>query len=364
MNLLEILKKNADNAKSYIDGLVSKKQDILTFDTAPTEGSQNPVTSDGIQKAIAAKTVDLSNYPTKDGTGATGNWSINAATATTATNDQYSNNIADSTHVLKPNTAYNDGDISTHPSLPAYTILKCMVSGTTDDLSTLLPEDLSSDSSKTADNTWTVNNIDYSKDKTLDLTINSEKYSLQGYNTRYPLIYIPDKDYLSFINDNHVICICVKTNDTIKGSMFEEKGVIYEYMQKTKLRVKDSAGNIIAVSDPGKSEYYNISAGWDLCGYVSFNFSSEEIGKILHKIDDDNDTLTLDFISAYTKIGTAYFIVTNELPNSISGNAATATSDGYGRNIADTFDYMYNSIDNIMSGCTDEAIASIWGVTV
>lgn len=85
MNLLEILKKNADNAKSYIDDLVSKKQDTLTFDTAPTKGSQNPVTSDGIQKAIAAKTVDLSNYPTKDGIGATGNWSINAATAATAT---------------------------------------------------------------------------------------------------------------------------------------------------------------------------------------------------------------------------------------------------------------------------------------
>lgn len=65
MNLLEILKKNADNAKSYIDGLVSKKQDTLTFDTAPTEGSQNPVTSDGIKKAIDAKTVDLSGYQAK-----------------------------------------------------------------------------------------------------------------------------------------------------------------------------------------------------------------------------------------------------------------------------------------------------------
>lgn len=65
MNLLEILKKNADNAKSYIDGLVSKKQDTLTFDTAPTEGSQNPVTSSGIRAAIDAKTVDLSNYYTK-----------------------------------------------------------------------------------------------------------------------------------------------------------------------------------------------------------------------------------------------------------------------------------------------------------
>lgn len=99
MNLLEILKKNADNAKSYIDGLVSKKQDTLTFDTAPTKGSQNPVTSDGIQKAIAAKTVDLSNYPTKNGTGATGTWPIsisgNAATATKATQDASGNVIAD-----------------------------------------------------------------------------------------------------------------------------------------------------------------------------------------------------------------------------------------------------------------------------
>lgn len=100
MNLLEILKKNADNAKSYIDGLVSKKQDTLTFDTAPTEGSQNPVTSDGIQKAIAAKTVDLSNYPTKDGTGASGNWNINAATATKAIQDGAGNVIAD-TYVPK-----------------------------------------------------------------------------------------------------------------------------------------------------------------------------------------------------------------------------------------------------------------------
>ena len=96
MNLLEILKKNADNAKSYIDGLVSKKQDTLTFDTAPTEGSQNPVTSDGIQKAIAAKTVDLSNYPTKNGTGATGTWPISiSGAATKASQDSNGNVIAD-----------------------------------------------------------------------------------------------------------------------------------------------------------------------------------------------------------------------------------------------------------------------------
>ena len=96
MNLLEILKKNADNAKSYIDGLVSKKQDTLTFDTAPTKGSQNPVTSDGIQKAIAAKTVDLSNYPTKNGTGATGTWPISiSGAATKASQDSNGNVIAD-----------------------------------------------------------------------------------------------------------------------------------------------------------------------------------------------------------------------------------------------------------------------------
>lgn len=106
MNLLEILKKNADNAKSYIDGLVSEKQDTLTFDTAPTEGSQNPVTSDGIQKAIAAKTVDLSNYPTKNGTGASGTWGIsitgNASTATKATQDASGNIIID-TYETKAN---------------------------------------------------------------------------------------------------------------------------------------------------------------------------------------------------------------------------------------------------------------------
>lgn len=112
MNLLEILKKNADNAKSYIDGLVSKKQDTLTFDIAPTKGSQNPVTSDGIQKAIAAKTVDLSNYPTKDGIGATGNWSINAATATTATKatqDASGNIIADTYETKVDAAAFSDG---------------------------------------------------------------------------------------------------------------------------------------------------------------------------------------------------------------------------------------------------------------
>lgn len=109
MNLLEILKKNADNAKRYIDGLVSKKQDTLTFDTAPTKGSQNPVTSDGIQKAIAAKTVDLSNYPTKNGTGATGTWPISiSGAATKASQDSNGRVIADTYLKKAGDTAAGD----------------------------------------------------------------------------------------------------------------------------------------------------------------------------------------------------------------------------------------------------------------
>lgn len=101
MNLLEILKKNADNAKSYIDGLVSKKQDTLTFDTTPTKGSQNPVTSDGIQKAIAAKTVDLSNYPTKNGTGATGTWPISISGAATKASQDSNGKVITDTYATK-----------------------------------------------------------------------------------------------------------------------------------------------------------------------------------------------------------------------------------------------------------------------
>lgn len=44
---------------------LSGKQDKLTFDSTPTANSTNPVTSDGIKKAIDAKTADLSGYQTK-----------------------------------------------------------------------------------------------------------------------------------------------------------------------------------------------------------------------------------------------------------------------------------------------------------
>lgn len=65
---------------SHIDKLISptyatiaslnKKQDNLTFDSTPTTDSGNPVTSDGIKKAIAASVPDLSKYYTKTETDA------------------------------------------------------------------------------------------------------------------------------------------------------------------------------------------------------------------------------------------------------------------------------------------------------
>lgn len=54
-----------DSLQKSINTLSTGKQDKLVFDTTPTLNSNNPVTSDGIKKAIDAKTVDLSGYPTK-----------------------------------------------------------------------------------------------------------------------------------------------------------------------------------------------------------------------------------------------------------------------------------------------------------
>lgn len=56
---------DASNVHTSLQNSISTKQDKLTFDTTPTANSSNPVTSDGIKKAIDAKTVDLSNYYTK-----------------------------------------------------------------------------------------------------------------------------------------------------------------------------------------------------------------------------------------------------------------------------------------------------------
>ena len=47
--------------KAEISAQMSAKQDKLTFDSTPIEGSTNPVTSDGVQKALQnyAKSEDI-----------------------------------------------------------------------------------------------------------------------------------------------------------------------------------------------------------------------------------------------------------------------------------------------------------------
>lgn len=97
IKLLDILSINATAAKDYIDKLLETKQNKLTFDDAPKKGSTNPVTSDGIRKAIdtATPNVDFSNYPTKNGTGAIGTWPISIiGTATKASQDSNGDVIA------------------------------------------------------------------------------------------------------------------------------------------------------------------------------------------------------------------------------------------------------------------------------
>lgn len=59
MKLFEILTKNATAAKKYIDKALEKKQDKLTFDTAPTANSSNPVTSDGVKKYVDSALTSL-----------------------------------------------------------------------------------------------------------------------------------------------------------------------------------------------------------------------------------------------------------------------------------------------------------------
>lgn len=111
---------------------LATKQDKLTFDDTPTTGSMNPVTSDGIKKAIDAKTVDLSNYPTNDGVGATGTWNIDVTgTATKATQDSNGNNIsttyatktevaakADKTSLKTVATTGSYNDLTNKPTIP------------------------------------------------------------------------------------------------------------------------------------------------------------------------------------------------------------------------------------------------------
>lgn len=58
-------KTDAANVHQSFQNQINTKQDKLTFDSSPTANSDNPVTSDGVRKAIDEKTVDPSNYYTK-----------------------------------------------------------------------------------------------------------------------------------------------------------------------------------------------------------------------------------------------------------------------------------------------------------
>jgi hypothetical protein len=58
-------KADASTIHQSFQNQINSKQDKLTFDKIPTAGSTNPVTSDGVRKAIDEKTVDFSNYYTK-----------------------------------------------------------------------------------------------------------------------------------------------------------------------------------------------------------------------------------------------------------------------------------------------------------
>lgn len=52
MKLIEAFATNATAAKKYIENLLSKKQDKLTFDTTPTENSTNAITSGAVNAYI------------------------------------------------------------------------------------------------------------------------------------------------------------------------------------------------------------------------------------------------------------------------------------------------------------------------
>lgn len=91
------------NDKNYVTSNtlttdLATKQNTLTFDTIPTAGSTNPVTSDGIKTALSSATVTkLANARTISLSGnATGSASFDG-----------SNDITISTTVTQANTALN-----------------------------------------------------------------------------------------------------------------------------------------------------------------------------------------------------------------------------------------------------------------
>ena len=64
------LNTTTKNVVGAINEVLAEKQDKLTFDTTPTLGSTNPVTSDGIKKALTGMSITMDSIPTKNSNNA------------------------------------------------------------------------------------------------------------------------------------------------------------------------------------------------------------------------------------------------------------------------------------------------------
>ena len=64
------LNTTTKNVVGAINEVLAEKQDKLTFDTTPTLGSTNPVTSDGIKKALTGLSLTMDSIPTQNSNNA------------------------------------------------------------------------------------------------------------------------------------------------------------------------------------------------------------------------------------------------------------------------------------------------------
>jgi hypothetical protein len=64
------LNTTTKNVVGAINEVLAEKQDKLTFDTTPTLGSTNPVTSDGIKKALTGMSITMDSIPTQNSNNA------------------------------------------------------------------------------------------------------------------------------------------------------------------------------------------------------------------------------------------------------------------------------------------------------
>lgn len=230
--LLDILSINATAAKDYIDKLLETKQNKLTFDDAPKKGSTNPVTSDGIRKAIdtATPNVDFSNYPTKNGTGATGTWPISiSGAATKASQDSNGKVIAD-TYETKAD-------------------FKVFLDNCSEELIESYWETPQKFVFNKNDNMGPIN-----------LRVKDTTYVLNGYGATNNKLFDIERD-------SDCMCMCIDYDSTVTpaitadlfkcGSLFNPDGVLYAFFEYHQIKlIKESNNAYILWSSP-----YSISTG-------------------------------------------------------------------------------------------------------